>query len=277
MNTIDKKALITGASSGIGRAYAYEMAKRGYSLLIVSNEEEQLSKVCEEISSTYPVKIQSLYINLATVDAADKVFQYCQDIQWEIDVLINNAGIFLLDELVRLKERQIENILLLHILTTTKLCYLFGNLMKQRHHGFILNMSSLSAWMPYPGLNLYASSKIYLRSFSKALRQELKDYHVSVSTVCPGAIATDLYHLSHRLQNVAIHFGFMIRTEKFAHIAIKKMFRRKAMIMPGIVNHLMIPLCQLLPLNFVRFIMRKTKLLPYDVANTTSSSSPNTH
>lgn len=259
---MNKMALITGASSGIGLAYSHELARRGYNLLIVSNEEDKLNQVSNEIAQQYNICVVPLFMNLATLDAADKVYHYCQEHQLEIDILINNAGMFLLDELIRLGAKQVETILLLHVVTTTKLCQLFGKEMKQRKDGYILNMSSLSAWMPYPGLNLYASTKNYLKSFSKALRQELKEYHVSVTMACPGAIATDLYHLSHQLQNIAVHLGIMMRADKFAKRAIKKMFRRKATIMPGIVNYLMIPFLKITPLCIVRKIMRKTKLLP---------------
>lgn len=262
MKQTNNMALITGASSGIGLAYANEMAKRGYNLLIVSNEEEKINQAAIEISIKFKVEVIPLFMNLAMVDAAEKVYHYCKENQLVIDVLINNAGMFLLDELVRLDSKKIEDILLLHVVTPTKLCQQFGRDMKQRNYGYILNMSSLSAWMPYPGLNLYASSKIYLKSFSKALRQEMKDYNVSVTMACPGAIATDLYHLSHKLQNIAVNLGFMMRPEKFARLAIKKMLRKKAMILPGFMNYLMIPLFKLVPVRAVRIIMRKTKLLP---------------
>lgn len=262
MQTSKNRALITGASSGVGLEYAHELAKKRYNLLIISNEEEKLQQVAIEVSKLYNVHVEPLFLDLATLNAADQVYQFCQQKQFEIDILINNAGIFVIDELVRISPKKIETILLLHIVTPTKLCQIFGKEMKQRHHGYILNMSSLSAWMPYPGLNLYASSKNYLKSFTLSLRQELKEYNVSVTLASPGAIATDLYHLSNQLQKTAIFFGFMIPPNTFAKKAVKKMFRKKALIMPGMVNYLMLFFIKIIPLSLVRNIMRKTNLLP---------------
>ena len=86
--------------------------------------------------------------------------------------------------------------------------------MKKRRHGYILNMSSLSCWLPYPGITLYASTKRYLKSFSRGLRSELLDYGVSVTVLCPGAVATNLYNLSDNLKTLAIRLGIMMRPEK---------------------------------------------------------------
>lgn len=106
--------------------------------------------------------------------------------------------------------------LYLHVTTPTQLCYYFGQEMKKRRHGYILNMSSLSCWLPYPGITLYASTKRYLKSFSRGLRSELLDYGVSVTVLCPGAVATNLYNLSDNLKTLAIRLGIMMRPEKLA-------------------------------------------------------------
>ena len=254
-------ALITGASSGIGRAYAAEMASRGYNIVIVSNEREAIQQVGAELRQQYGVEVYARSQDLAIPHAAEILFQDCQEKQLVIDVLINNAGMFYFQEIVEEPVRT-EKMLYLHIVTPTQLCYLFGREMKKRRHGYILNMSSMSAWIPYPGIGVYASSKRYLKNFSRALRSELLDYHVSVTAICPGAVATNLYNLKDSLKLLAIRLGVMMRPETLARKGVNAMFRRRSWVLPGLVNKIWVPLLLLLPPGLVRWLMRHTGLLP---------------
>ena len=255
-------ALITGGSSGIGFAYARVLAGYGYNLVIVSNEEQAIREKGVELETEYGVRVLALYRDLAVLGAAEQVYAFCREREIEVEILINNAGIFYLGEVVEQKEALTEKITLLHMNTPVMLCHLFGREMNSRGHGYILNMSSLSAWLPYPGLALYSSTKRYLKHFSRAFRSELYDYGVSVTAVCPGGVATNLYHISGRMLKLAIRSGFMMRPEKLARKGVRAMFRRRACVMPGFVNHLFLPLLLLLPAGFVRWCMRKTGILP---------------
>ncbi len=122
---------------------------------------------------------------------------------------------FFFCETLQAKANIVEKMLYLHVTTPTQLCYYFGQEMKKRRHGYILNMSSLSCWLPYPGITLYASTKRYLKSFSRGLRSELLDYGVSVTVLCPGAVATNLYNLSDNLKTLAIRLGIMMRRKNW--------------------------------------------------------------
>lgn len=255
-------ALITGASSGIGFEYARVLGERNYNLLIVSNEQQAIEEKGELLRETYGVEVVPVYMDLSLPEAAPQLYAYCREKSVEVDVLINNAGMFYFGEVLEQPAIQVEKMVLLHLLTPTMLCRLFGEDMKKRGRGYILNMSSLSAWLPYPGIALYASTKRYLKNFSRAFRSELYGYGVNVTVLCPGGVATNLYHLSERLQKLAIRLGFMMRPEKLARKGIRAMFRKKAMRMPGLVNHLFLPLLLLLPSGFAGWIMRKSGLLP---------------
>lgn len=255
-------ALITGASSGIGFEYAKVLGERNYNLVIVSNEQRAIIEKGEWLKANYGIEVLPVYMDLALPEAARQLYAYCREKSLEVEVLINNAGMFYFGEVLEQKSAQVEQMVLLHLLTPTMLCRLFGADMKERRRGYILNMSSLSAWLPYPGIALYASTKCYLKSFSRAFRSELYGYGVEITTLCPGGVATNLYHLSERLQKLAIRLGFMMRPEKLARKGIRAMFRGKAMRMPGFLNHLFLPLLLLLPAGFVRWGMRKSGLLP---------------
>ncbi|MBS1446322.1 SDR family NAD(P)-dependent oxidoreductase [Odoribacter laneus] len=255
-------ALITGASSGIGFEYAKVLGERKYNLVIVSNEQQAIQEKGQWLKEEYKIEVFPVYLDLALPEAARQLYAYCQEKSLEVEVLINNAGMFYFGEVLDQKSAQVEKMVLLHLLTPTMLCRLFGADMKKRGRGYILNMSSMSAWLPYPGIALYASTKRYLKSFSRAFRSELYGSGVSVTTLCPGGVATNLYHLSERMQKLAIRLGFMMRPGKLARKGIRAMFRERAMRMPGFLNHLFLPLLLLLPAGFVRWTMRKSGLLP---------------
>ena len=257
-------ALVTGASSGIGFAYSEELASRGSNLVMVSNEKDAIEEKGKHLAGKYGVKTLPLYRDLAIPGAAKELHETCVAKDIEIEVLINNAGMFYFMETLQAKDVVVEKMLYLHLTTPTQLCYYFGNDMKRRRHGYILNMSSLSCWLPFPGINQYAATKRYLKNFSRGLRTELKDYGVGVTVLCPGAVATNLYNLSDNLKNLAINLGIMMRPERLAKIGIKAMFKRRSSLVPGLINKIFTPLVMLLPNGLVLWVMRKTKMLKFD-------------
>ena len=256
-------ALVTGASSGIGFAYAKELASRGYPVVMVSNEEQAIQEKGEWIRQTYGVDVLALYQDLAVPGAAKALFEACQAEGIIVDILVNNAGMFFLNEIVDEKEIKVEKMLYLHMTTPTQLCYYFGQEMKRREHGHILIMSSLSCWFPFPGISLYASTKRYLKSMAQGLRTEMKAYGVNVTVVCPGAVATNLYNLKDNLKELAINLGVMMRPEQLARRGINAMFKKRYSILPGVLNKIFTPIVMSLPQCVVIFLMRHTGILPY--------------
>lgn len=258
---MDKQwALITGASSGIGYAYAEVLGAKGYNLVIVSNEPLALEEKAKLLKNRYPIEVYPVYADLALPDAASQLFLTCNQRGLEIEILINNAGMFYFKEFAEENIHTSETMLFLHVHTPTQLCYYFGREMKKRGHGYILNMSSLSAWTPYPGIALYAATKRYLKNFSRALRTELSEYNVSVTVICPGAVCTNLYNLSDHLKMLAIRLGIMMRPEVLAEKGIQALFRKKAMRVPGLLNKIGLPIILLIPPGFIRWSLLKKKL-----------------
>lgn len=123
-------ALITGGSSGIGRAMAEALAKQNYDLLLVSNREDQLAEVQAAIAKMYSVRCDTLFMDLADPKAAEKLFQYCEERQMQVGLLINNAGMLIFSEMTAVEPQRVQTILQLHMVTLTMLCRLFGAEMK---------------------------------------------------------------------------------------------------------------------------------------------------
>ena len=257
-------ALVTGASSGIGLQYATQLARDYHTdLLLVSNQKEEQEKVAADLAAQYGVKAIPLYADLSKQDAAEQLYQYCQDNHLVVDILVNNAGVFFFNPYCETSMKRIELILNLHIITVAKLCRLFGEDMinreltaeesaqkicgKSRKKGYILNMSSMSAWMAMPGIQSYNASKAFIYNFSKSLWYELKPKGVNITVMTPGAVDTALFGLAPHLRRLAVNLTVSIPPEKLVKRALKKMFRGKKADMPGVINHLCTPLLKHTP------------------------------
>ena len=254
-------ALVTGASSGIGLALGRELARRGYPLLIVSNE-EKISFVAGEIQSEFGVKVIPLCMDLARPNSAEKLFEYCEGNSLQFEILVNNAGIFFFRDVNETPISLIEKTINLHVLTPTLLTRLFAGQMinenSENRQCYILNIASIAAWMMMPGIALYSATKSYLRCFSRAMRNEVYGKNISITTICPGAVATGLYGLKPRYMKLGLRFGIIITPEKLAAKAVKKMFAKKSEYIPGgLLNRLFIFIVRSLPEPFVRFVKRK--------------------
>lgn len=262
MDTTKKPiAIVTGGSSGIGFSISKELAKRGYNLLLISNQLEQLETSKEILETEFNIHCEILNLNLATLDAAQLVFDYCKANNLAVEVLVNNAGMLIFQEVIQTKMERIEAILHLHMHTPTKLCRLFGEEMVKEHKGHILNVASISAVMPYPGISLYGPSKAYLRNFSKAFRHEMRIYGVNVSAVFPGATETGLYDPKKINLLLAKRLGIMQSPEFVAKKAINGLFAKKPIILPGLVNKLTVWFLPFLPSGIIYLIHKKTGLV----------------
>jgi hypothetical protein len=154
--------------------------------------------------------------------------------------------------------------LTLHTTTPALLCTLFGSDMKKRRSGNILNISSLAAFMPYPGIALYSSTKQFLKSFSRSLRTEMIDYNVNVTCICPGAVSTQLFELNEADHKKAIKTGIMMPADKLARLAVDAMFRKKALLVPGFINRFFLFIVYFVPQSVILLIRRHSRFLPPD-------------
>ena len=254
-----KTALVTGASKGIGRCYALQLAALGYNVLMVASGEAELLATAEEVRTANPkVWVRTLVKDLATPTAAEELFAWTEQEEIKVDVLINNAGIFSFCDILNTPIERIQRVIDLHDITSTLSCRLYAADMIKRGGGRILNMSSFSIWMPYPGLSLYSASKAYLKSFSVAFAKEVKDNGVTVTAICPAGIATDLYGLSPALQRFGLKTGILMSPESCARRSLNGMFRGQRCKVPDWWFRLFIPICQLVRGPLMRWLRNFT-------------------
>lgn len=253
------RALITGGSSGMGLEYARQLAAKGYDLLLVSNQPEELDKTASALSEAFGVDVIGRFQNLATETAAEELFGFCQAEKLQIDILINNAGMFFFEELTTENQAKALTMLRLHIFTPTRLCILFGDAMKQRGSGYILNVSSMAAKLPCPGITTYSATKAYLKSFSKSLYYELRPYGVGLTVVCPAAIATPLYKLKPSLLKLGVKIGLIGTPQWLVRRALRGMFHKRRVVKPGFMNIYLPPLIAILPKRLVDKLWKKYK------------------
>ena len=242
-----KWGVVTGASGGIGLEFCKVLASEGCNLLMVAIEDKLLEDAAQSIKTEYGVNAMPLTLDLTKKEATVRILALLESRGIDPYILINNAGIFTFSPVVEHSEAKTDRFVDLHVRAVTDLCREFGNLMKQKGEGRILNMSSMSCWMPMPGIAMYTATKAYIRVLSRAMHYELKDYGVTVTVACPGGIATDLFGLPSNLQKLAVRLGVLARPEKFARKAIDRMLKGRKQYINGMLNRFSIFFLAILP------------------------------
>ncbi|MCM1517121.1 MAG: SDR family NAD(P)-dependent oxidoreductase [Pseudoflavonifractor sp.] len=246
--TVTPWAVVTGASSGIGLEFSRQLASLGYNLLMVSNQMAELTQHAAQISADTHATAIPMCLDLTVPDASDRVVAWLRDNGVTPTLLINNAGIFDFKAVEDMSPRRIDLYIDLHMRAVTHLSRAIGDMMAAAgNNGRILNMSSMSCWMPMPGIAMYSATKAYIRAFSRAYRIEMKPRHVSVTVACPGGIATDLFGLPPKLQRLGVALRVLDTPSSFVSKAIRKTLKGKAQYINGGLNRLSIVAVACLP------------------------------
>lgn len=256
MTTQKVYAIVTGASSGIGYQYARILAEKGYNLLIISNQEKELEEKKQELTKDFAVDVRALTRDLGTQEAAKELYDWCVEQQLEVEVLINNAGVYHDRDFLADSAAFNEMILNLHVTTPSMLIYYFAQDMVERHKGYILNMSSVTSEIAVQRLATYSATKSYLKNFSRSVHIELYHKGVYVTAVRPGAVNTGLYNISNGATKAGMIIGYITTPEKLARRGIRALFNKRAQVTPGFWNHVLIFLVSLLPTGLLRLIRR---------------------
>lgn len=248
----------------MGRCYALHLAEMGYAVLLVDINGDAAQELSQQLTRQYSVPAPVLCIDLTKPDAAEQIVSLCRENRWIVEILINNAGMLITTPVEETRADKLQRIISLHCTTPLLLCRLLIPQMKEHGRGYILNISSITAWMDWPVIGMYGCTKRFVKGYSRALRIECLDSPVSVTTAIFGAVDTLL--LSNlpfmRYRKLLMRLRFMISPEMATRLALKAMFRRKSTLVPCLSDRLVIMLCPLMPSFLLHFLMRKIKINP---------------
>lgn len=186
-----KTTLITGASSGIGKELAYVYAEKKFNLILVARRKERLQEIKTDIVNKHSVSVELFDIDLSQFDSAEKLYVKTSALDLKVDVLINNAGYGISGQFPDIDMEKETNMLMLNMVSLTKLTKLFAKEMLKAGSGHIINIASTAAFQPIPTMATYAATKAYVLSFSEAIAYELKNTNVKVTAICPGATQSE--------------------------------------------------------------------------------------
>lgn len=240
-------ALVTGASKGIGKAIAHDLAGRGWPVMLVARSEALLQKLKSEIESQYKVPVQVYATDLAHPDVPAQIAEYCRQQGIGIQILVNNAGFGVWESFEKASLAEQESMNALNVSAVVRMCHVFLPLLRQNAEAWIMNVSSLGAYQPLPNMALYGAGKAYVRSFSYALRRELQGSPVSVTCLSPGGVISEFADRAGSNQVVERNKNVTMSAEKCARISLNAMFRRRAETIPGWYNGLGALLTRFLP------------------------------
>ncbi|KAF4132669.1 short chain dehydrogenase [Phytophthora infestans] len=189
---LKRYALVTGASSGLGREMSYLLSEQKYSLVLAARTETVLERMRAEIELVNrPTEVLVCVCDLSTTGGINKLIKLVKDKELVIDILVNNAGACLTKDFIELKEKEIDELMTLDMLAMVKLTRAIVPQMVERKVGRVLNISSIAGAFAVPTAALYGSSKAFMTSFSQALSYELRSTGVTVTCVCPGPVNTN--------------------------------------------------------------------------------------
>jgi len=233
---MDEYALVTGASKGIGREMAVQLAAKGYNLLLAARSETELLQLSKEISEQHKVKALYFVCDLTRSGATAELAGWCIENTTSLSILVNNAGYGIWGNFKDSELNVQMGMLQLNINAVVELSHLLLPLLEKQAQSYILNVCSTAAYQAMPTMALYAASKSFVLSFTRALRFELQNSKVSVSCLSPGPTATGFASRAGLDALADLADKFNMSPAEVARTAIKGMFNKKTEIIPGFLN-----------------------------------------
>jgi short-subunit dehydrogenase len=228
-------ALVTGASSGIGREFSLILAHQGFDLVVVGRDRKRLSLLSAAVRELHGRQALVLALDLADPKSPQKIFRECQRRSIVPEILVNNAGAALYGPFARAGLDENVGLIYLNVMTPVSLTRLFLPSMLERGRGYVLLVASTAGFQPGPFMANYYATKSYLIAFGVALAKETKGSGVSVSVLCPGPTETEFHRRAGIRHTRAAAMAFL-PARKVAERAYREMLQHKTIIIPGLLN-----------------------------------------
>lgn len=247
------RALVTGASSGIGAAFARGLAARGDDLVLVARSRPRLDALADELRSDCGVDVEVLPADLVDPEGLADVEERLRDPGSMVGLLVNNAGFGTAGRFAELPIQEEEREIRLNVLATVRLTHAALNAMALRGRGTIVNVSSLAAYQPNPGMSTYGATKAFVSSFTQAVHEEAKVRGVHVMVVCPGFTRTEFQARAGVDQSDVPGFAWMSAEDVVAD-ALRGLDRKRAVCVPGALYRVTATLSDSTPTGLTRRI-----------------------
>lgn len=249
-------ALITGASSGIGRALALEFARHGWNLVLVARRSALLATLATEIRDQFAVEVSTIAFDLTASNAARALFDEVSSRNLIIDCLVNNAGRGHFGDFADQSWQVDEETLHLNVGVLTALCHVFAPGMIQRRQGYILNVASIAGFVPGPKLAVYHATKAYVLSLSQALHAEFSPFQVGVTASCPGPTQSEFFEKAGTQKLKALSYMKLMPAETVARQAYEATMQRKPIVVHGLINRIMAESPRVMPKTWVAPLLK---------------------
>jgi uncharacterized protein len=237
--------LITGASSGIGEAFARRLGAQKHDLVLVARSEKALHELCDELMLEHKITAHYVALDLTGPDAPERLFAETEKHGFEVDWLINNAGFGLYGDLVTHDPKREEQMIDLNIRTLVALTRLYLPAMRERRRGTVINVSSAAAFQPIPFLATYSATKAFVNSFSEAIAEENRPFGIRVLALCPGSTRTNFQAVAG--MEDALQVKGQQTAEEVVETALEAVKSGRTRIVSGWVNYLVSVLVNFVP------------------------------
>jgi len=255
-----KTALITGASSGIGAELSRLLAADGIDLVLVARDKERLLRLADELRTQYGVAVIIVAKDLTRIESAEDLFNELQSMGLSVDILVNNAGFNVYGRFAETDLADELALLQISAVTPTQLMKLFLPNMLKKGYGRILNIGSTGSFVPGPLNSVYCAAKAYLLSISEAVCAELQGSGVTVTTVCPGATASEFASRA-GMTDTRLFRTRALSSRAVARSAYRALKKQKRISVPGLTNRLGVSATRFVPrrliLKYAKFIMSR--------------------
>ena len=248
-----KATLITGASSGIGEAFARRLAADNHNLVLVARSEDKLHQLCDELMLKHQITAHYVALDLTEFEADKKLFEETERKDFEIDWLVNNAGFGSMGDFAALELENELEMINLNVLALVALTHRYLEKMRERKSGTIINVASTAGYQPLPFMATYGATKAFVRSFSEAIAEENRPFGITITALCPGPVDTNFFKVAK-----AKPLKTMQTAEEVVETALSAARSGKSSIISGWTNYLVARMVNFVPNSLITRVVGGT-------------------